>query len=99
MHKRHAYLDVDGSRPSPTGAKLTHKFPFSRALAWEKGKRGECGALMLAPMGLRRESGRYDRVMALPRSRLEPSYVWMKLNRSAFIVSASVVGIPCGNPL
>src|SRR5438105_15352682 len=39
------------SRQKPTGAKLTHKFPFSRALAWEKGKRGGCGALMLAPMG------------------------------------------------
>src|SRR5439155_26010010 len=38
------------SRRRPTGAKLTLKFPFSHASAWEKGKRGEGGTVNLAPM-------------------------------------------------
>src|SRR5437016_4933126 len=55
------YLDINGSRPSPTGANIRAphppRIPFSHARAWEKGKRGEGGTLNLAPMGLRRDDG------------------------------------------
>src|SRR6059058_5829162 len=58
---KHSYVDDDGSRPSPIGAKLSvppsPRFPFSHALAWEKGKENERGELKLAPMGIRRDDG------------------------------------------
>ena len=48
--------DVVGtSRPpplTPIRARLASHFPFARALAREKGKRGECGEINLARMPL-----------------------------------------------
>src|SRR5438477_194107 len=51
--------NIPSSRRRPTGANIRAphppRIPFAHALAWEKGKRGEGGALILAPMGLRRD--------------------------------------------